>query len=194
MRAEQPVRNSLPQPEIVSLDGTALLKPVNESMAAKTTTAAARPSERIDGVFLDAMDAAIVHPTLGGCENNLSIAKTPLTIAGRRYWRGLGVNCPSRITISLDGKYRHFQALTGLDGAVMNNYMDRSAVAFEVWVDGQKRWDSGPVKNVDPAEQPKPVDVDLSGAKRLELVVVGQDVNGDLAQDFADWVMARLMR
>ena len=33
-----------------------------------------------------------------------------------------------------------------------------------------------------------------AAAKLLELVVVGQDVNGHLAQNFADWAMARLTR
>jgi hypothetical protein len=120
--------------------------------------------------------------------------KTPLVIAGRRYWRGLGVNCPSRISVSLDSKYKRFQALAGLDSVLMNNYMDRSAVAFEVWVDGQKRWDSGPVRTVDPADPVKPIDLDVSGAKVLELVVVAQEVDGHVAQNIADWAMARLLK
>jgi hypothetical protein len=189
-----PAANALPLPEIISLDGAALLKPVNEAIAAKTTSTAARPIERIDGVFLDAMDPSLVRQGLGKCEKNASIAKTPIVIAGRRYWRGLGLNCPSRITVSLDGKYQRFQALAGLDSAIMDDYMDRSAVAFEVWVDGQKRWDSGPVKNADPAEAARRVDVDVAGAENLELVVVPQDVNGHLARNFADWAEARLLK
>jgi hypothetical protein len=153
-----------------------------------------RPIDRIDGVFVDAMDPSLVRPTSGGCEKNVSVAKTPIVIAGRRYWRGLGVNGPSRISVSLDGKYQRFQASAGLDSAVMNNYMDRSKIAFEVWVDGQKRWDSGPVMNADPAEPAKLVDIDVAGAKVLELVVVPQDVNGHLAQNFADWAEARLLK
>jgi len=186
--------NALPQPEIVSLDGATLLKPVNETIAAKTTKIVARPIERIDGVFLDAMDSSLVRQTSGRCEKNASIAKTPILIAGRRYSRGLGVDCPSKITVSLDGHYQRFQALAGLDSAIMNNYMDRSAIAFEVWVDGQKRWDSGPVRNADPAEPPRSVDLDVAGAKVLELVVVAQDVNGHAAQNFADWAEARLLK
>jgi hypothetical protein len=188
------VPNALPQPEIISLDGLALLKLVDEKIAAKTTRTVARPIDRIDGVFLDAMDASLVRQGSGGCEKNVSIAKTPIVIAGRRYWRGLGVNCPSRITVSLDGKYRRFQALAGLDSAIMNNYMDRSAVVFEVWVDGRKRWDSGPVRNADPAEAARSVDIDVAGARNLELVVVPQDVDGHIAENFADWAEARLLK
>ena len=113
------IPNALPQPEIISLDGVALLNPVEEAIAAKTTKIVARPIERIDGMFLDAMDSSLVRQSSGRCEKNLSIAKTPILIAGRRYWRGFGVNCPSRIAITLDGKYQRFQALAGLDSAIM---------------------------------------------------------------------------
>jgi hypothetical protein len=191
---KNPVPNALPQPEVISLDGVALLKSADETLAAKTTKTVTAPIDRIDGVFLDAMEPALVRPTAGTCETNASSAKSPLTIAGRRYWRGLGVSCPSRISVTLDGKYQRFQALAGLDTAIMNNYMDRSAVTFEVWVDGQKRWDSGPVKNADPAEPGKPVDIDIAGAKNLELVVVAQDVDGHIALNWADWTEARLLK
>ena len=167
---------------------------MDETVAAKTTRTVARPIDRIDGVFLDAMDPSLVRPSSGGCEKNVSIAKTPIVIAGRRYWRGLGVNCPSRISVALDGKYQRFQASAGLDSTIMNDYMDRSAIAFEVWVDGQKRWDSGPVRNADPAEPPRLVDIDVAGAKQLELVVVPQDVRGHVARNFADWADARLLK
>ena len=192
--ASNPAPNALPQPEVISLDGAILLKPVDETIAAKTTRIVARPIDRIDGVFLDAIDPAFVRQIAGKCEKNVSIAKTPVVVAGRRYWRGLGVNCPSRIAVSLDGKYQRFQSLAGLDSAIMNNYMDRSAVSFQVWVDGQKRWDSGPVTNADPAEPPKSVDIDVAGGKVMELVVVAQDVHGHLAQNFADWAEARLLK
>ena len=160
---------------------------MDETIAAKTTRTVARPIDRIDGVFLDAIDPSLVRQSSGGCEKNVSIARTPIVIAGRRYWRGLGLNCPSRIAVSLDGKYRRFQAVAGLERAIMNNYMDRSAIAFEVWVDGQKRWDSGLVRNADPAEPAKSLDIDVTGGKIMELVVVAQYVHGHLAQNFANW-------
>jgi hypothetical protein len=188
------VADALPQPEVISLDGAVLLKAVDEVTAAKTTMTALRPIDHIDGVFLDAMDPALVRPTVGRCERNVNGAKTPLVIAGRRYWRGFGVSGPSRIAISLDGRYRRFQALAGLDTANMNEYMDRSAVAFEVWVDGQKRWESGVVRSTDPAEPPRQVDVDVAGAKVLELVVVAQDSHGHTTQNLSDWAEARLLK
>jgi len=59
---------------------------------------------------------------------------------------------------------------------------------FEVWVDGAKRWQSGLMTRESP---PAWVDLDVSGAKRLELVVGDA---GDFMADHADWAEARLLR
>lgn len=186
--------NALPQPEVISLDGVNLLKPLDAKAASKITKTAARPVERIDGVFLDAMDPSRVRATSGGLGKNACLSQAPIVIAGRRYLRGLGVNAPSRIAVSLDGNYRRFQSWVGLDTAVVANYMDRSAVTFEVWVDGHKRWDSGVVRDTDPAEPVKLVDIDVAGAKVLELAVVAQEPHGHLAQNLVDWAEARLLK
>ena len=145
-------------------------------------------------MFLDALDQARVRATSGGFLRNACIAQIPITIAGRRYLRGLGANAPSSIAVALNGEYQRFQSWVGLDSAVMASYMDRSAVAFEVWVDGQKRWDSGVVNNTDPAQPVKWVDLDVAGAKVLELKVVAQDAQGHFVQNWADWAEARLLK
>lgn len=186
--------NALPQPEVISLDGANLLKPVDEKIAAQATRTVARPFERIDGIFLDALDPSLVRAVSGGFQKNVNAAQAPLIIAGRRYWRGLGVQGMSKLEVSLEGTYHRFQAWAGLDSLNMANYMDRSAVTFEVWVDGRKWWESAVVRNVDPPGLPIWVDVDITGAKTLELVVIVQDTHGHLAQNFADWADARLLR
>jgi hypothetical protein len=186
--------NSLPQPEVISLDSINLLKPVDKKTASQTTKTEARPIERIDGIFLDAMDESLISWAAHDFRRNTSIAHTPITIAGRLYLRGIGTAGASRISVSLDKKYRRFQSWVGLDSGLMVQYFDRSAVTFEVWVDGQKRWDSGVMKNLDPAEPAKWVDVDVAGGKVLELVVVPQDPHGHLAQNWADWAEARSLK
>ena len=67
--------NVLPQPETISLDGANLLKAVDEQAASTTTKTAERPVERIDGVFLDAMDAPLVRSAKGGLRKNVSFSK-----------------------------------------------------------------------------------------------------------------------
>lgn len=185
--------NALPQPEIMSLDSACLLKPVSASTPGLVTLTMAAPTERIDGVFLDAIDPAGVSAT-NGYRVNANSGGGPLTIAGRRYPRGLGSIAPTRLGIALEGKYRRFQAYVGLDSALIANYMDRSKVSFEVWVDGEKRWESGETKIADPPDQPILADVDVSGATKLELVAVARDVDGNIAQNWVDWADAKLLR
>jgi hypothetical protein len=186
--------DALPQPEVISLDGMNLLKPVDVKAASTRTRSMERPVERIDGIFIDAMDPSLVRVMSGGLARNTCITKAPIVIAGRRYLRGLGVSGLSRIALSLDGKYRRFQSWVGLDSAVMGNYMDRSAVAIGIRVDGQKKWESGVIRNTDPAEPVRWVDIDVAGAKVLELEVVAQDSRGHFAQNLADWAEAKLLR
>jgi hypothetical protein len=186
--------SALPQPEVISLDGVNVLKPVDEKAAAGKTQTAPAPFERINGVFLDAMEQSRVRATSGGFLRNTSAAKTPITIAGRQYLRGLGANAQARIAVSLNGEFKRFQSWAGLDTVVMANYMDRSVVVLEVWVDDQKRWESGVLKNTDPPQPVKWVDVDVAGAKTLELVVAAQDLRGHHGQNLADWAGARLLK
>ena len=71
----------------------------------------------------------------------------------------------------------------GADGA------SNASITFEVWTDGQKRWVSGLMKKQTPAQW---VDLDISSAKTLELVVDhGSD---NIQSDHANWAEAQLTR
>jgi hypothetical protein len=116
-------------------------------------------------------------------QRDCSAKGTPLLLGGVEHRKGLGVRAHSALTYPLGGLYRRFQATIGLDAASMG----LGAVRAEAWVDGKK------VKEIafrgnDP---PQPVDVDLSGAKELRLVVTWA---GAGQSDFADWASARLIR
>ena len=62
-------------------------------------------------------------------------------------------------------------------------------LGFTVVVDGQKRWESGKMVRGD---APKQVDVDITGAKELRLLV--DDAGNDIMGDHADWADAKLLR
>jgi hypothetical protein len=174
--------NSLPQPESISLDGAALIAPVEVAGLAKNAVAIERPVERIDGVFLDAIEPVSVTHGWGKLEKNKSVWGKPMVIAGRRFLRGLGISSPARIVYALDGKYRRFQTWAGADAATW------PTITFEVRVDGVKKWESGLMTRDLPAAW---VDLDVSGAKKLELIVGDA---GDIMGDHADWAEARLLR
>ena len=62
-------------------------------------------------------------------------------------------------------------------------------LGFTVIVDGEKRWESGKMVRGD---APKQVDVDITGAKELRLLV--DDAGNDISGDHADWADAKLLR
>ena len=63
------------------------------------------------------------------------------------------------------------------------------SVSFEVWLDGQRRWESGLMTQSAAARR---VDLDVTGVKMLELVV---DDGGDgHTSDHANWAEAQLLR
>lgn len=174
--------NSLPPPESISLDSAALLAPTAVAGIPKKAARAERPVERIDGVFLDALEPVSVTQGYGTLQKNRSVWEKPMAIGGRRFPRGLGTHAPSRIVFALEGKYRRFQTWAGPDANTS------PTVTFEVWVDGAKRWQSGLMTRESP---PAWLDLDVSGAKNLELVVGDA---GDFMADHADWAEARLLR
>ena len=182
-RAADPYPNALPEPELVSLDGVALLEPTVLARVGGETARVPRPVERINGVYLDALEPVSVTQGWGVLQRNQSVWEKPMTIAGRLFRRGLGTHAPSRIVYALPEEYARFEAWAGADGAT------RSTIAFEVRVDGETRWASGPMARDDP---PQRVDLEVSGARTLELLV--HDGGNGIEADHADWADARLLR
>lgn len=108
-----------------------------------------------------------------------------LRAGGRLYLKGLGVHSAARLTYRLDPPCRRFEAELAID----DHTAGRGSVGFRVFVDAQLRYTSPPIRG---GQTPIPVAVDLTGAKRLDLVVdygEGADVLDD-----ADWLDARLVR
>jgi len=92
------------------LDGKPLLKPCKLAEAAKKTVHMKRPLERIDAVFLGTLDPSEATQGYGTLQKNHAILETPVMIAGRQYWRGLGTHSPSRSVYPLDSRFRKFEA------------------------------------------------------------------------------------
>ncbi len=109
----------------------------------------------------------------------------PLTIDGKVFAKGLGAHAPSDLNYVLDGQWSAFSALVGLDDEVDGA---KAEVVFQVWLDGQKAWDSGVMRK---GSGTKAVAVPLAGRKELRLVV---DTSGPGDWDHADWVNAQFMR
>jgi alpha-galactosidase len=114
---------------------------------------------------------------------NKSIDGKTLTIAGKTFERGFATHSVSSLLILLDGKANAFNAQVGIDDEVTGH---DAAAEFEIYGDGKKLWSSGVMRIGDAA---KPCFVQLSGVKKLELVVADGG-NGNY-YDHADWVDAK---
>jgi hypothetical protein len=109
-----------------------------------------------------------------------------LRLGGHTFDKGIGLHSESRLTFSLGGSYRRFEATVGLD--------DRSgqggSVRIGVLVDGQQRIADD--KELTSASGPRNLSIDVSGAKELTLVVEFGG-GGDVC-DHVDWADARVIK
>jgi len=105
---------------------------------------------------------------------------------GRLYLKGLGLHSASRLTYTLDGSYTRFDAELGIDDSTEG----RGSVRFRVFVDGKQKYTSPTV--VRGGQSPESATVDITGAKRLDLIIDFADRADEL--DRADWLDARLVK
>jgi hypothetical protein len=110
---------------------------------------------------------------------------SPLRIGTQTYLRGLGHHANGEIEIELRGRFLRFKALAGIQWQGGN----RGSVVFRVTVDGETRFETGPMSDSDP---PRPIDVALDGARKLRLIAA--DAGDGIGCDMANWVDAFLLR
>ena len=91
----------------------------------------------------------------------------------------------ARLTYNLDQPYKSFQAELAVDDSASGG----GSVRFRVFVDGQEKFTSETIRG---GMKPMPINVDLPGAKQLDLVVDYAD-RADVL-DRADWLNARLIK
>lgn len=108
-----------------------------------------------------------------------------LRLAGRSYERGLGMRATSEAAYRLDGRWKRFRALAGLDEEAAR--ASRGAI-FRVTGDGRKLFE----KKLLPGEAPAPVDVEVGGVRELTLALEAGP--GFEVGDYGDWADARLLR
>ncbi|MFE2105047.1 NPCBM/NEW2 domain-containing protein [Kitasatospora sp. NPDC059463] len=108
---------------------------------------------------------------------------TTITVRGVAYPYGLGVHAPSEIGFHLGGTCRNLVTDVGIDDDAYGN----GSVAFQVYADGVKAADSGPVTGRDAAKR---LTADLTGAQELRLVVT--DGGDGTSWDHADWANVRI--
>ena len=108
-----------------------------------------------------------------------------LRSGGRLYLKGIGVHSAAALSYDLDRPWSRFEADVGIDDSTGG----RGSVGFRVFVDGKQKFASGLVRGGAAVQH---VSIDLTGAKRLNLVVDYGEA-GDV-MDHADWLGARLVK
>jgi alpha-galactosidase len=119
---------------------------------------------------------------LGRCA---AASSPPIRLGDKVYEHGIGVNSLSVIRINLEKPAKSFKSVIGLDRNADNT---AASVRFHVSVNDKDVFATDVIKA---GAAPKAIDVPLSGAKSLELIV---DVGGDdRAWDQADWADAKVV-
>jgi hypothetical protein len=116
-----------------------------------------------------------------------AVSGRDLRLGGSTYAKGLGMHSRSRATYALDGKYRRFEAVVGLDDVAGRD----GSARVRVLADG-KPLDIGKDGELTPRSGPLPVSVTIDGVKELTLEVdFGK--RGDV-QGQVDWCDARVIK
>ena len=142
----------------------------------------------------DVLDERVFYHTQGWGELGIDTAvrptdgraPLPLRIKNTTYEKGIGHHAPGEIVVELNGDYTAFAAEVGVQRQGGNTV---ASAVFQVYVDGQLRFDSAVMKEQDP---PRRVEVSLNGADLLRLVVT--DAGDGITCDCANWANARLFK
>jgi alpha-galactosidase len=113
-----------------------------------------------------------------------SVEGNPITLKGVVYPHGVGTHAKSELSINIKGAATRFLSMVGVDD---EKAQSGASVTFEVWVDNKKAGDSGVMRG---GQEPKLIDVNLTGAKRMVLRV--GDADDGIDSDHADWAGAML--
>lgn len=106
-----------------------------------------------------------------------------IRMKGTSYSRGVGVNSTSVLTFLLNGNALEFSAVVGVDDMGMKDLLHR----FYVIGDRKILFESGGMKWGD---QPKNVKVNLSGVKRLGLLVL---IEREITKTYSNWADAQFI-
>jgi len=139
---------------------------------------------KLDQIFLlESLDLSKMEQSWSTPKKAKSVDDHTLSLGGRTYTSGVGTHAYSQLELGLGKKGRRFTATVGLDDETQG----RGSIRFLVYLDGKVVDDSGVMKS----GAIRKVDVDLTGAKALRLVV--EDAGDGIDHDHADWADAKLI-
>ncbi|HEX9366652.1 MAG TPA: NPCBM/NEW2 domain-containing protein, partial [Vicinamibacterales bacterium] len=153
-----------------------------------------------NGIWVDSLDLSKATMRRPRGQRGQTAPPAPLVfrLAGATYAHAVPQTSDGDLTIDLAGSATRLVSMIGIDdgspsqppaaGGPIPPPPPPGSVVFGVWVDGKKVFESDVMKRGD---APKPISVDLTGAKALVLAVV--DGNDGTAGDNADWAGAAII-
>ena len=155
-------------------------------------SASASAEDRQIRYISDAEFDRIVSVTQGWGELGINTAVVPpgrppmkLRIKDREYEHGFGHHAPGDIVVDLGGQYKAFETEIGIQWQGGQNL---ASVVFQVYVDGELRFDSGVVRESD---APRKISIPVQGADELRLVAT--DAGDGITCDCANWANPALI-
>ena len=136
-------------------------------------------------VPLSSLDLKNTEQEWGDPHADKSVDGHPLSIGGKKFDNGLGTHATSYLRVKLDGNAKEFKAWVGVDDEETGQ---PAMITFYVIGDGKTLWKSDLMRSGDAAV---PVDVDLTGVKKLLLFV--NNGGDDISFDHADWADAHFI-
>jgi alpha-galactosidase len=147
------------------------------------SSALAGPDASTTIVRLEELDLSEMEIGWGEVHAGRSVGNHPIKLGKQTFQHGVGTHAVSRFDVNLHGSAKRFSATVGVD----DESTTQGSVVFQVLVDGKKLADTGVMKGGTP---PKQINVDLSGAKKMRLLVL--DADGKTTHDHADWADATI--
>jgi len=136
-----------------------------------------------NAMWLERLDISNMSQDYGSARRRRSVDEQPLTLHGVVYPHGIGTHAHSEMVVLLGGAATRFVSMVGVD----DEKKGAGSVRFEVTVDGKQRTSTKILRGGD---EPALIDVDLTGAKTMSLVV--DDAGDGIDSDHGDWAGALL--
>ena len=143
-----------------------------------------RNVERIDGIYLDAMQWIEASTGWGEIQRNRSVRGQTMTLGEQAFHRGIGTHAYSRIVYKRPQNHKTFAATIGCDRKAL-----AGSIVFVVEGDGKELFRS-PVFRVD--SEPMPITVTIDGFEKIALIV--EDGGDRIAADHGNWAEARFLK
>lgn len=140
-------------------------------------------SQTKNGIWLDDLNIPGFSEGIPAVVVKRSASNDSIELNSIKYGRGLGVHSTSILYFLMDGHAVNFSAMVGADDKA------NPAMITKFYVIGDKKvlFESGDMKAGD---KPKTVNVDLTGIKRLGLLVTN---NEETARNYSDWADAKFI-